>query len=69
MRGEINVEKLSQELGFDSEDVTMLLELFCEGVQSSLARIEEAIEADDYATIAKEAHSSKGVQQIYYLPI
>ena len=60
MRGEIDIERLSQELGFETDDVTMLLELFSEGTQSALAQIEEAIEANDYATIAKESHSIKG---------
>ena len=60
MRGEIDIETLSHKLGFETEDVMMLLELFGEAAQSSLAQIEDAIEANDYATIAKEAHSIKG---------
>ncbi len=60
MRGRIDIEKLSQELGFEMEDFMMLLELFSETSQSSLAQIEDALESNDYATIIKEVHSIKG---------
>ena len=56
----IDLEKLAVELEFDVEDVEILLELFVENAQSSLATIEDAIECKDMTTIQNEAHAIKG---------
>jgi len=56
----INIEALAKELDFDIEDVCVLIELFIENAQVSLANIEEAIERSDAKTIQNEAHAIKG---------
>ncbi len=56
----IDLETLADNLDFDIEDVYVLLELFIENAQASLASIEEAIEAKNLETIANEAHAIKG---------
>ncbi len=56
----IDIEALAEALEFDLEDVEILLELFVENAQVSLANIEEAIEGNDILTIQNEAHAIKG---------
>ncbi len=56
----IDIEQLALELDFDVEDVEILIELFTENAQVSLANIEEAIETNDITTIKNEAHAIKG---------
>lgn len=56
----IDIEALAQALEFDIEDVTILVELFVENAQVSLANIEDAIENSDILTIQNEAHAIKG---------
>jgi len=56
----INIENLAKALDFDIEDVEILVELFVESAQVSLANIEEAIEGNKIEVIAAEAHAIKG---------
>ncbi len=56
----INIENLAKELDFDVEDVEILIELFVENAQVSLANIEEAIEGNNIDVIGAEAHAIKG---------
>ena len=56
----LDLDLLSSELGFDRDDVVMLLELFLEGAQVSLANMEEAIEENNTTIISQEAHAIKG---------
>ena len=56
----MDIEALAEALDFDIEDVAVLVELFVENAQVSLANIEEAIEGDDITTIQNEAHAIKG---------
>ena len=56
----IDIERLATELDFDIEDVYVLVELFVENAQVSLANIEEAIEGNDIQAIQNEAHAIKG---------
>ncbi len=56
----INLEALAKELDFDIEDMEILLSLFVENAQVSLANMEEAIERSDIQVIADEAHAIKG---------
>jgi HPt (histidine-containing phosphotransfer) domain-containing protein len=56
----INIENLAKELEFDVEDIEILIELFVENAQVSLANIEEAIEANNIRLIGDEAHAIKG---------
>jgi len=54
------LNRLSEKLGFDEDDVLMLLELFLESSQVSLAQIEDAIEQNDFQKVYTESHSIKG---------
>ncbi len=56
----LDIKLLAQKLEFDIEDVLMLLELFLESSQSSLANIEDALELNRLEIVAQEAHSIKG---------
>jgi len=56
----INIEALAKQLDFDIEDVCVLVELFIENAQVSLANIEEAIEGKNISVIQNEAHAIKG---------
>lgn len=56
----IHIEALAQELDFDIEDVYILVELFIENAQVSLANIEDAIESNNTDIIQQEAHAIKG---------
>ncbi len=56
----MDIEALAETLDFDIEDVAILVELFVENAQVSLANIEEAIEGNDIASIQNEAHAIKG---------
>ena len=56
----IDIEALAQTLGFDVEDVEVLVELFVEGAQVSLANIEDALAGNDIDIVANEAHAIKG---------
>ncbi len=56
----MDIEALAQTLDFDIEDVAVLVELFVENAQVSLANIEEAIEGNDIVAIQNEAHAIKG---------
>ena len=56
----IELNRLSEKLGFGEDDVLMLLELFLESSQVSLAQIEDAIEQNRMDIIYKESHSIKG---------
>jgi len=56
----IDIRALAEALEFDIEDVEILLELFVENAQVSLANIEDAIETNDIQAIQNEAHAIKG---------
>ena len=56
----INLEALAEDLGFDIEDVSTLVELFIESAQVSLANIEDALDGGHFDIIKNEAHAIKG---------
>ncbi len=56
----INLEKISQQLGFEEEEVQMLLDMFYESTTQSMQTLKNAIETLDFETIKQEAHSIKG---------
>ncbi len=56
----INLEKVAQQLGFELQEVQMLLEMFQETATQSMQTLESAIEAKDFEIIKQEAHSIKG---------
>ena len=56
----LNIKLLSDNLGFEEEESMILLELFTESLEVSLANIEDALDMNDFKKIASEAHSIKG---------
>ena len=56
----LDIKTLAEELDFDIEDVYILVELFVENAQVSLANIEEAINHHNMEEIRNEAHAIKG---------
>ena len=56
----IDLDKLAVQLGFETEEVAMLLEMFLESAQSSLEELKEAIDTQDMDAIRTHAHSIKG---------
>ncbi len=56
----VDFEMVAKELGFELEDVTMLLDMFIESCENSIAALESGIEGLDFALISSEAHSIKG---------
>jgi len=60
MKFNVDIESLSNELGFDKEDVEMLLTSFVEVSRENLSNLKNSIEDEDYGSIARFAHSIKG---------
>jgi len=56
----LSIKLLSDNLGFEEEESMILLELFIESLELSLANIEDALELNDFEKIAREAHAIKG---------
>ncbi len=56
----INLEKIARQLGFEMQEVQMLLEMFLETASLSMQSLEDAINAKDFESIKQEAHSLKG---------
>ncbi|MEA3290463.1 MAG: Hpt domain-containing protein [Campylobacterota bacterium] len=56
----IDLQQIADNLDFDLEDVEMLMEVFLEGAQESLAALKEAVDNNDMDGIYKSAHSLKG---------
>ncbi len=56
----IDIDKLAAQLGFENEEVTMLLEMFLETAHASLQDLENAIAQEDLDAVRSHAHSIKG---------
>ncbi|MEA3352656.1 MAG: Hpt domain-containing protein [Campylobacterota bacterium] len=56
----IDLQKIAESLDFDLEDIEMLMEVFLEGANESLAALKEAIDSNDMDGIYKSAHFLKG---------
>jgi HPt (histidine-containing phosphotransfer) domain-containing protein len=56
----LDIDKLANELGFEAEDIQMLVTMFVESANQSLANIEGALQSGDFQTLSSEAHSIKG---------
>ncbi len=56
----IDIESLAAKLGFENEEVAMLLEMFLETAHASMQALKSAIEAEDCNAIREHAHSIKG---------
>jgi len=56
----LDLNKLATDLGFEVEDIHILLEMFIENANQSLEHIEGALQTGDLQTLSLEAHSIKG---------
>ena len=56
----LDINLLAEALGFEEEEAIILLELFMESLETSLANIEDALASNDFKKIAYEAHAIKG---------
>ncbi|MCK5110384.1 MAG: Hpt domain-containing protein [Arcobacteraceae bacterium] len=56
----IDLQKISDELDFDLEDVEMLIEVFLDGANESLSSLKIAIDENNLEQIFKLAHAIKG---------
>ncbi len=56
----IDMKELSNELGFDAEDLAMLLDMFIDGCETSLQELSIAIDEENFADIKTAAHAIKG---------
>lgn len=56
----IDLQKIADELGFDIEDVEMLMKSFCEAAEQSILLLKEAIDKNDLEKIFRLAHSING---------
>lgn len=56
----MNMKTLAQELGFDVEDVSMLLEVFLESAKENLTKLKNAAKTNDYMVMRDTAHALKG---------
>jgi HPt (histidine-containing phosphotransfer) domain-containing protein len=55
-----SIEEIANNLDFDIEDVTMLLDMFIENSKESLSKIQEGISTSNYELISNAAHAIKG---------
>ena len=60
MSYKIDLQKIADKLDFDLDDVEMLMDVFLEGVQESLKKLETAIDTNDLEQIFQLAHAIKG---------
>ncbi len=56
----IDIDSLAAQLGFENEEVLMLMEMFLETANSSMHDLKSAIESEDFESIRSHAHSIKG---------
>jgi HPt (histidine-containing phosphotransfer) domain-containing protein len=60
MKYNVNLKEIADELGFEIEDVEMIMEIFLESAKENLINIKNAIEKDDRKNLAEFAHAIKG---------
>jgi len=56
----LDLEKIAKELDFDLEDVEMLLEVYLDTAQDSLAELKKAIEENNLESMFASSHAIKG---------
>ena len=56
----LDISKISQELGFEREEVMMLLDMFMQSAMQSMQELKIALESADYIGIKEHAHAIKG---------
>ena len=60
MRYTIDLQAIANQLGFDVEDVEMIMDSFYEQSQISLQAMQRAIEIQDFEEIKQSSHAIKG---------
>jgi len=60
MSKSLDLQKIADELDFDLEDVEMLLEVFIESADESMAQLQEAVLNNNYEDMFNAAHAIKG---------
>jgi len=60
MSKNLDLQKIADELDFDLEDVEMLLEVFIESTDESLAQLKESVKTNNYEDMFNAAHAIKG---------
>jgi HPt (histidine-containing phosphotransfer) domain-containing protein len=56
----MNLQYIADSLGFDLEDVTMLMDMFLENANQSLEDLNKAIETKNFLEIKNASHAIKG---------
>ncbi len=56
----LDISIISQNLGFEEDEVIMLFEMFIESATDSMISLKSAIESNDYEQIKQHTHSIKG---------
>jgi len=56
----IDLQNIADNLGFELDDVQMLMEMFLENANQSLEELNRAIEAKDFFEIKNASHAIKG---------
>lgn len=56
----MDIKKLAQELDFEIEDVSMLLEVFLESAKENVTKLKNAAKTNDYMVMRDTAHALKG---------
>ena len=56
----MNLQYIADSLGFDLEDVTMLIDMFLENANQSLEDLNKAIETKNFLEIKNASHAIKG---------
>jgi HPt (histidine-containing phosphotransfer) domain-containing protein len=56
----MNLQYIADSLGFELEDVVMLMDMFLENAKQSLEDLNKAIDTGDHAGIKNASHAIKG---------
>lgn len=56
----MNITTIAETLGFEIEEVTILIEMFSENAEESLQTLQHAILTQDYEAIRQSSHAIKG---------
>jgi len=56
----MNLEYIAESLGFDLEDVQMLMDMFLQNANQSLEELNQAVETGNYEDIKNASHAIKG---------
>ena len=60
MEYNINLQQIADELDFDLEDVEMLIEVFLESANETMAELKQAIDSNDLEQVYQSSHAIKG---------